>query len=81
MASITVLFFASLREQAGISQQTVMLDRDTTPEQLFARVCTEHGISIPVGGLRVAVNEQFADWSCRLNAGDRVAFLPPMSGG
>jgi molybdopterin converting factor small subunit len=31
--------------------------------------------------LRVAVNDEFADWSQPLAAGDRVVFIPPVAGG
>jgi molybdopterin converting factor small subunit len=31
--------------------------------------------------LRVAVNDEFADWSRPLVAGDRVVFIPPVAGG
>jgi sulfur-carrier protein len=31
--------------------------------------------------MRVAVNDEFCEWSQRLNAGDRVVFIPPVAGG
>jgi molybdopterin converting factor subunit 1 len=34
-----------------------------------------------VKAVRVAVNQEFADWSARVAAGDEVAFFPPVTGG
>jgi molybdopterin converting factor small subunit len=31
--------------------------------------------------LRVAVNEEFVDWSRPLESGDRIVFIPPVAGG
>jgi len=36
---------------------------------------------LPRSMLRVAVNDEFADWSRPLGAGDRVVFIPPVAGG
>jgi molybdopterin converting factor small subunit len=31
--------------------------------------------------LRVAVNDEFRDWSSALEPNDRVVFIPPVAGG
>jgi molybdopterin converting factor small subunit len=31
--------------------------------------------------LRVAVNDEFRDWTVPLASGDRVVFIPPVAGG
>jgi molybdopterin converting factor small subunit len=31
--------------------------------------------------LRVAVNDEFCEWSAPLQPGDRVVFIPPVAGG
>jgi molybdopterin converting factor subunit 1 len=77
---IHIAYFAILREQAGIREET----RDTqaaTPADLFAEIATAHPIHAPKDSLRVAINESFASWDSPLQDGDTVAFLPPVAGG
>ena len=35
----------------------------------------------PLGRLKVAVNDEFRDWSTPLRDGDMVVFIPPVAGG
>ena len=35
----------------------------------------------PPSHIRVAINQEFASWDAALQAGDELAFLPPISGG
>ena len=48
-----------------------------TPRRLFA----ELGLPGSLEQMRVAINQQFADADTPLQAGDELAFLPPISGG
>jgi len=79
--SIRILLFASLREQAGWSEQQWHWPdppRPTlTPEQLWQQ------LQLPGDPqrVRVAINHQFAALNTPLQAGDELAFLPPISGG
>lgn len=78
---IRVRLFAGLREQAGWEEQLWHAPdpRDTplTPEQLWRQ------LQLPGDPkrVRVAINQQFATLSTALQAGDELAFLPPISGG
>ena len=80
MKKITLQYFAVLREQAGCSEERLETDA-TTPAELYAEVQSRHGFTLPLSLLRVAVNEEFRDWSSRLEANDRVVFIPPVAGG
>ena len=40
-----------------------------------------HPFSLAPEMLRVAVNDEFADWSAPLADGDAVVFIPPVAGG
>lgn len=77
--SITVLYFASLRDAAGIGSETV-----TVPESLGAlydALRERHGFTMARDRLRVAVDGAFADWNATVADGAEVAFIPPVSGG
>ena len=77
---IHVQYFAVLRERAGRSAET--LDTDAAdPASLYAQLQSTHGFTLPRAMLRVAVNDEFSDWSRPLADGDRVVFIPPVAGG
>jgi molybdopterin converting factor subunit 1 len=80
MKTITLQYFALLREQAGCSEERVTTSA-ATPAELYAEVRARHGFTLPIAMLRVAVNEEFRDWSSPLAANDRVVFIPPVAGG
>ncbi|MBU3672216.1 MAG: molybdenum cofactor biosynthesis protein MoaAD [Sinobacteraceae bacterium] len=78
--TVTVQYFALLREQAGCSSETV---RSTarTPAQLYAELATRHPFTLPQEMLKVAINAEFGDWGQPLAEGDTVVFIPPVAGG
>jgi molybdopterin converting factor subunit 1 len=80
MKKIHVQYFAVLREQARRSEETVETSA-ATPADLYEQVRSSHGFARPRSMLRVAVNEEFSDWSTPLASGDRVVFIPPVAGG
>ena len=77
---VHVRYFAVLREQAGCTEESVTT-RAATPAELYAELAARHGLKLPESLLRVSLNEQFADMQGPLRAGDRVVFIPPVSGG
>lgn len=80
MIEITVLYFASLRDAAGVAEEslhTQALDL----RALYLELHKRYGFALPAQGLRVAVDGEFADWATPLRAGLRIAFIPPVSGG
>lgn len=80
MNEIDVQYFAVLRERAGTSRETVRTAAATAAE-LYDELATRHDFGLPQAMLRVAVNDEFAEWSRTLVAGDRVVFIPPVAGG
>lgn len=82
---VRVRLFAALREAMGWSEQRVRLEAaSATPLTLWHQLGLgpEHqGPDDPPAGVRVAINQQFAAWDAPLQAGDELAFLPPISGG
>lgn len=78
--ALHVQYFALLREQAGRRAETVQSSA-ATPRELYAELAGRHGFSLGPDHLKVAVNDEFADWSRPLAAGDAVVFIPPVAGG
>lgn len=76
--SITVKFFASLREQIGIESTTRPYREGVTPADLWHEVVA--GRPLP-GNVLVAVNMDYAGPDQLLADGDEVAFFPPVTGG
>lgn len=78
--TLQIQYFALLREQAGRNSETVTSQaRDA--RELYRELRARHGLLLEPEQLRVAVNEEFADWSQALRDGDIVVFLPPVAGG
>lgn len=80
MNDIEVQYFAVLRERAGTSRETVQTAAATAGE-LYEELAARHDFGLPRAMLRVAVNDEFAEWSRPLAAGDCVVFIPPVAGG
>jgi molybdopterin synthase sulfur carrier subunit len=80
MTRLKLLYFASLRDAAGVAAEeleTEAADLAVLYDGLRAR----HGFALPRERLRVAVDGAFASWSDVPRAGSEVAFIPPVSGG
>jgi len=74
--SIQVKFFASLREEIGISETKV--DTATTAGDVWD--LTTNNAERPLNVL-VAINLEYAQYDSQVNDGDEVAFFPPVTGG
>ena len=80
MVKLTVLYFASLRDAAGVASEEVESDAPDL-RGLYSELQARHGFSWPTGILRVAAQGEFAQWDDALREGSEVAFIPPVSGG
>lgn len=80
MTSITVEYYAQLREQAGLGREALSTGAATLA-QLYAELRQRHGFRLDTDQLRVAVNAQFREWAQPLAEGDVVVFIPPVAGG
>ncbi|WP_166210593.1 molybdopterin converting factor subunit 1 [Cognatiluteimonas telluris] len=80
MTRATVLYFASLRDAAGIASEVV--DSDAVDlAALYTQLRARHGFKLERDRLRVAVDATFATWQDKLREGSEIAFIPPVSGG
>ena len=77
---VKALYFASLRDAAGIPGETLETQAPDL-RALYAQLQARHGFALPVERLRVAVDGAFADWSAAPVQGSEIAFIPPVSGG
>jgi len=75
--SITVKFFASIRERLGKSEEKIDFSEAVTVAGVWERVV---GGSLPPNTL-VAVNQEYATPEHSIHDGDEVAFFPPVTGG
>lgn len=79
-ATVTVLYFASLREAAGVASEQVHSDAQDL-RAFYAELDTRHGLRWTPTQLRVAVDGAFARWEDELRDGSEIVFIPPVSGG
>lgn len=76
--SVTVKYFASLRERLGRDGEQVSDAEGVTVAELWARVTG--GDALPDNVL-AAVNLEYVSAEHALRDGDEVAFFPPVTGG
>lgn len=79
---VRVVYFASLRDGAGTSEETVELPDDSSVAELWASLTERH---VAFRELRIrplaACDLTYAEWDSPLGGVSEVAFLPPVSGG
>jgi sulfur-carrier protein len=80
MTQVTLLYFASLRDAAGVASEALETSA-VDLAALYAQMQDRHGFVLPRDRLRVAVNGEFARWSDSVHDGSEIAFIPPVSGG
>ena len=76
--TITVKFFASLREQIGQSETCIETTDSLTAAQIWAQVC--NNAPLPAHVL-TAINQEYTDKNAQVQDGDELAFFPPVTGG
>ncbi|MFC5051530.1 NTP transferase domain-containing protein [Rubritalea spongiae] len=80
MKSITIRYFAQLRELAKCDTEEVTTE-SVTPSGLYEELKSRHNFPHKQKQLMVAINDDFADWATPLKPGDEVVFIPPVAGG
>jgi molybdopterin synthase sulfur carrier subunit len=86
MKKITIRYFARLREQLGVEQETVELPESIESVAQLKTLLTSRGetwqkamTSAP--SILAAVNQTMASQTQTIQEGDEVAFFPPLTGG
>ncbi len=79
---IKVLYFATLRDRAGLRSEELEVPQGTSVGALKDWLAQRHGKLAPaLPSALVAVNHEYAFPEKLLQEGDEVAFFPPVSGG
>ncbi|MBL4852355.1 MAG: MoaD/ThiS family protein [Gammaproteobacteria bacterium] len=77
--SVTVKYFASLRENVGVAEQQCQIAQEgCSATELWTQL--NPSIKLANNSL-VAINQNYACLGAQVNDGDEVAFFPPVTGG
>ena len=79
---MTVKLFARLRDLAGTSDQETSVPAGATIQDVWETIVRRHAELAPyAASMSCARNLESARFSTRVEEGDEIAFLPPVSGG
>lgn len=78
--TVTVLYFASLAEQAGIDEE-ILTTSHYHLNDIYSYLLDKYDFNLTQDELAVAVNHQIANWQTKVSNGDIIAFIPPVAGG
>lgn len=81
-----ILYFAWLRQKIGAGEERPDVPAEvSTPAQLVDWLKSQgsqyEDAFKDVSAIKVAINQEFADFDTAIKAGDEVAFFPPVTGG
>ena len=82
--TLEILYFAWLRERIGEPRETVSTDASTVAELVDELRAREDRYALAfsdLSALRVAIDQDLADFDAPLAGVREVAFFPPMTGG
>lgn len=80
MSSISVHYFALLKEKAGIESEILNVDNISYGE-LYRELALKHNFGLPPEMIQVAVNDEFGSMEDKVLLGSKVVFIPPVAGG
>jgi molybdopterin converting factor small subunit len=78
--TITVRYFAKLKEEAGCGLETLETEA-TTVADLWSDLALRHGFTLAPALIRAAQDDEFCPWDAPLTEGAEVVFMPPVAGG
>lgn len=80
MKNVTVIYFAQLGQQRGLTEESIQTDLANISE-LYQHLQKQHNFSLGYSHIRAARNEEFCSAQSCIEDGDTIAFMPPVSGG
>lgn len=78
--TITIRYFARLKEEAGTGRETVESTARTVAE-LWTEAALRHRFTLAPDLIRAAQADEFCPWDAPLVPGTEVVFMPPVAGG
>ena len=75
---LMVLTFAQTRTQLGFGEKSIDCQPHETPREILRRLAPRFD---PGKTIRVAVNQEYADWDQPVGHASELALIPPVSGG
>ncbi|MAZ65725.1 MAG: molybdopterin converting factor subunit 1 [Kangiellaceae bacterium] len=83
--SITILFFAKLRDELGVAEYQMAVDDELQSISDVKERLVSQGVqwqnSLADSGVMCAVNQEMVADDAKVKSGDEVAFFPPVTGG
>jgi sulfur-carrier protein len=82
--TLTVLYFAWVRERVGLPREVVETEAATVADLVSELRAREERYALAfsdLSSLRVAVDQQLTGFDAPLQGAREVAFFPPMTGG
>ena len=81
--TITLLYFAAIRDLVGRAEEKMALPPEITSIGALAAHLAKiiPGLLPRLGSVRWAKNEIFVDFTATLEEGDVIALIPPVAGG
>jgi molybdopterin converting factor subunit 1 len=79
---VKVLYFGQARDASGLAEEEFSLPDRASVQTLLQAANSKHSSLVKMNkSMKLALNEEIARGTERLNEGDIVAFLPPVAGG
>lgn len=82
---VTIKFFASLREIAGVGEISLDVDNMRSTEDILTAIALDLSVTLSQRlrgeDIAIAVNQEIVKDPVILRDGDEIAFLPPITGG
>jgi molybdopterin synthase sulfur carrier subunit len=80
MKQVKLRYFAILREEARKAEEWVETQAEDVAG-LFAQLQQRYGFSLSAELVKVAINQEYRDFSSPIEAADEIVFIPPVAGG
>lgn len=80
MKSISIRYFALLREERGIESEDMSVESATYAD-LYQFLKEKYQFSLSEKMIQVAVNDEFGRMSDPVQENARIVFIPPVAGG